>query len=81
MKYNDLEDLYKETNKLPLSASKELDLNNYNMQNSDTTETLKDEKEVVEKYTIIDILKNPELRVDTLILWYAWYVYFYVLQH
>ena len=25
-----------------------------------------------EKYTIIDILKNPELRIDTFILWYAW---------
>ena len=25
-----------------------------------------------EKYNIIDILKNPELRIDTFILWYAW---------
>ena len=25
-----------------------------------------------EKYTIIDVLKNPELRIDTFILWYAW---------
>lgn len=24
------------------------------------------------KYTMIDILKNPSLRVNTLILWYSW---------
>lgn len=27
-----------------------------------------------EKYTVIDILKNPALRINTLILWYAWVV-------
>ncbi|XP_052796366.1 organic cation transporter protein-like [Mya arenaria] len=34
------------------------------------------EKEVrgVEKYTVIDILRNPALRANTLILWYTWIV-------
>lgn len=27
---------------------------------------------VVEKYTVLDILKNPSLRTNTLILWYTW---------
>jgi len=26
----------------------------------------------VEKYTVLDILRNPALRVNTLILWYTW---------
>jgi hypothetical protein len=26
----------------------------------------------VEKYTVVDILKNPALRVNTIILWYSW---------
>lgn len=29
---------------------------------------------IVEKYTIIDILKNPTLRINTFILWYTWIV-------
>ncbi|WAQ99863.1 ORCT-like protein [Mya arenaria] len=28
----------------------------------------------VEKYTVIDILRNPALRANTLILWYSWIV-------
>lgn len=27
---------------------------------------------VVEKYTVMDILKNPSLRMNTFILWYTW---------
>lgn len=28
--------------------------------------------QIVETYTVIDILKNPSLRIDTFILWYSW---------
>ncbi|XP_053406151.1 organic cation transporter protein-like isoform X2 [Mercenaria mercenaria] len=30
--------------------------------------------QTVKKYTVIDILKNPSLRVNTFILWYTWIV-------
>lgn len=29
-------------------------------------------KKTVEKYNVIDILRNPGLRVNTIILWYSW---------
>lgn len=29
-------------------------------------------KKAVEKYNVIDILRNPGLRVNTIILWYSW---------
>ncbi|KAL4227595.1 hypothetical protein ACF0H5_013038 [Mactra antiquata] len=32
------------------------------------------ERQKVEKYTVIDILKNPSLRINTFILWYSWIV-------
>ncbi|XP_060581981.1 organic cation transporter protein-like [Ruditapes philippinarum] len=32
------------------------------------------QRKAVEKYNVIDILKNPKLRLNTIILWYSWIV-------
>jgi hypothetical protein len=32
------------------------------------------QRKAVEKYNVIDILKNPKLRLNTIILWYSWQV-------
>ena len=69
MKYADLEGLNKEEQRLPINENTDTELKTYESNNTEG------DTKAVEKYTIIDILKNPELRIDTFILWYAWYVY------
>ncbi|XP_053406148.1 organic cation transporter protein-like isoform X1 [Mercenaria mercenaria] len=77
--FSKLEDLLEENINLSNEKRHETDLT------SEEMESLEDEKgrsnnsklqssKTVEKYTVLDILKNPSLRIDTFILWYSWIV-------
>ena len=47
-------------------------ISNYSDINTESKTAAQPMTGAVKKYTVIDILKNPKLRVNTLILWYAW---------
>ena len=73
-KFTNIENLYKEAHHLQTNKNENNDIGMTVVADINSTES-KDVSKLHaagEKYNIIDILKNPELRIDTLILWYAW---------
>ena len=75
-KFTNIEDVYKEAHHLQSIENGKDDIvmtavydTEVNTADSEDVSKLHAKSE---KYNIIDILKNPELRIDTFILWYAW---------
>ena len=76
MKFTNIEDLYKEARHLRNTENGKDDIcmtsaTDFDVNTVDSEDVSKLHA-TGEKYNIIDILKNPELRIDTFILWYAW---------
>ena len=76
-KFTNIEDLYKEAHRLQNTENGKDDICMVETTDHETktvagSEDVSKSHATSEKYTIVDILKNPELRIDTFILWYAW---------
>lgn len=74
VKFGNLEELYTEAKKLQVNKNEHLALQTLEMTNGSPLTGKENRQMSAEKYNIVDILKNPELRVNTFILWYAWFV-------
>lgn len=72
VKFENLEELYTEAKKLQVNKNEHLALKTLEMTNGNPLTDNDNGQVSAEKYNIVDILRNPDLRVNTFILWYAW---------